>query len=78
MKKVLCLVALMTAMSLSASASTKNSWPTGSDKYPSWPVLDGKYPKYPIAPKYPKYPSESKYPKFPSWPSEPVASWSAY
>lgn len=70
MKKTFSLAAVL-AIAISASAATKISWPTGSDKFPSWPVIEGKFHKFPAEPKYPKFPAESKFPRFPAEPKFP-------
>jgi hypothetical protein len=48
MKKI-SFAAALAIIAISASAVTKTSWPTESDKYPSWPVIEGKFPKYPYS-----------------------------
>lgn len=63
MKKLMIMAVMMT-IAISATATTKNSWPTTS-KLPTWPVMEGKLPKLP---------AEPKLPKLPSW---PVGSWPA-
>ena len=62
MKKIFTLAAL--AIAISASAATKDKWPTTGMPY--WPVIEGKLPKLP---------AEPKLPKLPYWPTEPVAYW---
>ena len=74
MKKTFSLAAVL-VIAISASAATKTSWPTGSDKYPSWPVIEGKFPKFPAEPKFPKFPAEPKFPKYPYSTANPVCSW---
>lgn len=66
MKKTLSLAVLMVAIATSASAATKETWPTNVGKLLSLPVIEGRLPKLP---------AEPKLPKLPSWPTAPVASW---